>query len=203
MKTKIYDLYCSEIESTYIFFERDNPSTLLESLPVGSRLIWSVLAKSFEIAQLKKHEFLGWEPYKPMILSENDLAAYLPEDKQDVDNAQLLVNLGYPKVQPVLSEIMVWLQDMNWPVSGVFALWLSSIGRELKPYIQSIFNTNDAVWKYWILYTVLGNMKKCELAFFRDDLEKLSCSIQPQDLAEEIPEMARELLSRLECIDSL
>jgi hypothetical protein len=48
MQTKIYDLYFSDSESTYTFIERDNASIRIDFLPVGSRLIRSVSAKSLQ-----------------------------------------------------------------------------------------------------------------------------------------------------------
>ena len=59
-----------------------------------AKLIWSVNAESFEIAKMKQHEFLGWEPYKPYFRNEEDLRNFLPRNKFDVDKAQLVINLG-------------------------------------------------------------------------------------------------------------
>lgn len=193
---KVYDLYYSELDSTYSFFERKNSKDQL--MPKDSRFIWSVQAMSFEIANLKKHEFLGWEPYKPMIVSENELKNYLPLNKIDIDNAQLLVNLGYPNIKSILFEILTWLQDMNWPVAKIFAPFLATIGRELKDGVRVIFRTQDAVWKYWIIHSVLNDMLDSELQFFREDLEELSLSTDAKNIVEGVPEMARELLARLE-----
>jgi hypothetical protein len=51
--------------NSYSFFPEDSESArrLLEP---GAELVWEVEANSWEEAQARKHEFLGWEPYKPM-----------------------------------------------------------------------------------------------------------------------------------------
>ena len=51
--------------NSYSFFPTDNVSmrALLGSQAV---LLWTVEAESWNEAQSKKHEFLGWEPYRPM-----------------------------------------------------------------------------------------------------------------------------------------
>lgn len=62
---KKYVLYKSVAESSYSFFE-ENDETNMKLLPSDAELTWSVIASSWEEAQAKKHEHLGWEPYKPM-----------------------------------------------------------------------------------------------------------------------------------------
>lgn len=60
-----YVLYQSESDSSFSFFlEGDDRS--IGALAADARLIWSVEAASWEEACELKHEFLGWEPYKPM-----------------------------------------------------------------------------------------------------------------------------------------
>lgn len=61
----MYELWFSQSENSYAFFEKGstNNYNLLEK---DAKLIWSVEASSWEEAQSKKHEFLGWEPYIPM-----------------------------------------------------------------------------------------------------------------------------------------
>lgn len=79
---------------------------------------------------MKKHEFLGWEPYKPLIFGVEDLRAFLPRDKHDLDNLQLLKNLGWPAIEPVLPDLLEWVQHMNWPVARSLAPFLAGLGQQ-------------------------------------------------------------------------
>lgn len=47
------------------FFAQDNAS-MRSLLGPAAILVWTVEADSWKEAQSKKHEFLGWEPYKRM-----------------------------------------------------------------------------------------------------------------------------------------
>jgi len=38
----------------------------MKYLEDDAKLVWSVEAESWDEAQTKKHEYLGWEPYKPI-----------------------------------------------------------------------------------------------------------------------------------------
>ena len=61
--TKVYELY--EAGSGYTFLEKENPNRD-QLLDADAKLIWEVEAASWDEAQATKHEFLGWEPYRPM-----------------------------------------------------------------------------------------------------------------------------------------
>ena len=56
--------YELESQNSYSFFQEGDEQNS-ESLEADARLIWSVEASSWDEANQLKHEFLGWEPYKP------------------------------------------------------------------------------------------------------------------------------------------
>lgn len=58
-----YELW--ELKNGYEFFPESNISAK-NLLPDDAKLILTVEAGSWDEAQTKKHEYLGWEPYKPM-----------------------------------------------------------------------------------------------------------------------------------------
>jgi hypothetical protein len=49
----------------YSFFPEDSDSAR-NLLRKDAKLVWTVEANSWEEAQSRKHEYLGWDPYKPM-----------------------------------------------------------------------------------------------------------------------------------------
>lgn len=57
-----YELW-DEGESLSFFPEGDESN--LRVLAPGAKLVWSCVATSWNEAQSKKHEYLGWEPYVP------------------------------------------------------------------------------------------------------------------------------------------
>lgn len=62
---KTYELWHSSTSNSHTFFESGHPdrSVVLEPDAV---LIWTVTADSYDEAQAKKNEYLGWAPYKPI-----------------------------------------------------------------------------------------------------------------------------------------
>lgn len=120
----------------------------------------------------------------------------LPRDKHDAERARALVDLGWPAVEPVMPEIMTWLQDANWPIARVFYPFLASIGKPLAPYVRAVFDTTDDIWKRGVLELVLRNSSELAVAF-RADLERLVTAPTANEQAEDLDETAREILSSL------
>ena len=80
-----------------------------------------------------------------------DIQSILPTNKYDVERARAIVDRGYPTVAPMLSDLLEWMRDYNWPVAQVLAPFLASIGEPLIPYVRTVLDTDDEMWKYWIL----------------------------------------------------
>jgi len=196
MNSENYVLFYSKNEDSYVFF-KEADTTQLTTLPKDAAKIWSVQARTFEIAQLKLHEFLAWEPYKPVITEDADLNHFLPRDKFDIENAALLRNLGYPTIKPIMRQLLEWLQDMNWPVAQFIAPWIATIGLELYPYFEEIIQSNDGLWKYWLLTAIIDEMPIEIAKSFSPLLEQLSQSHNQFDITEGVPEIAGDILKKI------
>lgn len=128
-----------------------------------------------------------------MFQSREDLLKLLPRDKIHTRSAQKLVELGFPAVEPVLSEILEWVQDGNWPVAQIFLPFLADVGLPLAPHIQRILSTDDAGWKYFILFCVVGESDELRRQL-KSDLERLASSPTADERSWGTDKIARELL---------
>jgi len=192
---KKYVLYESKKECSYSFFEEGNQRNM-ELLEDDAKLIWTVEANSFEIAQMKKHEYLDWEPYKPVIVNERDLIKYVPKDKFDIDNVKLLINLGFPEIKPVLKELFYWIQDLNWPVAQVIAPFLATLGKDIIPEIREVLKSDDGVWKYWVLSEVVSKFENEDIKDLKIDLVKIANNPTLEETTEEVNKLATSILNR-------
>ncbi|NEW06864.1 DUF5071 domain-containing protein [Paenibacillus sp. SYP-B3998] len=81
-----------------------------------------------------------------------------PIDKMHWDNAaELLIEIGYPRVKYILSGLLEWIMDMNWPGASKISELLISIKEPLIPLVKEAFKTNDTIWQYWIIECILKN----------------------------------------------
>lgn len=133
--------------------------------------------------------------YCPTYIEQNDIEAFIPRDKHDIERAEAAIRIGYPAVAPILPELLEWLQDMNWPVAQVLAPFLASIGSPIIPHIHQIFNTDDEIWKYWIISRIMSESQEVATAF-RADIERIAYSPTERELEEELNESAHNLLKQ-------
>lgn len=125
-----------------------------------------------------------------------ELKLLVPSDKIETDKAIKLVELGFPAVEPVLPEILEWLQDMNWPVAQVFAPFLADIGSPLAPYIKPILDTTDEVWKGWMLFSVIGKSPAMAKALI-PELARIATYPTQGEIDENLHSLAGQVLQRL------
>lgn len=91
-----------------------------------------------------------------------DLNNLLPKDKCDLLPAYRLEDCTYSEIEPIIPQLMEWLQDMNWPVSRIIAHNLLRFQDKLENEILFVLNTNDGMWKYWVV-SIFGNATKSKL----------------------------------------
>jgi hypothetical protein len=123
-----------------------------------------------------------------------DVCELVPTGKADIARAQAAVRIGCPAVAPVLYELVEWLQDYNWPVAHILVPFLRSLGAPLVPHIWRVLQSNDDVWKYWVMDLLISSLSKDVASEFRRELERLCFSPEPNEKQEELDEQARQLL---------
>lgn len=117
----------------------------------------------------------------------------VPEDKHDLQAAERAVALGYPGVEPVLGDLLEWLQDRNWPVARVLEPFLASIGKPLIPHIDRVFRSDDYVWQYWIVVCLIEANEEL-FKHYRPLLTRLATAPTRPERDEELDVVAREAL---------
>jgi hypothetical protein len=118
----------------------------------------------------------------------------IPTSRHDLARARAEVEAGYPAIDPILGELIAWLQDANWPVARVLTPLLQSIGAPLAPHIRHVLRTGDDVWKYWVIGLLIPSLPEDAAAEFRPELERLGYTPQLHERTEELDERARAVL---------
>jgi hypothetical protein len=122
-----------------------------------------------------------------------DPDGFVPRAKFDHASAQRAIAAGYPAVEPYLWHLLEWIQDTNWPVAQDLAPFLASIGRPLIPHIKKAFETDDHIWKRWIMQEIF--LESPEVAAeFRDELRRIAYTPTESEITEELPEEAHRVL---------
>ena len=88
----------------------------------------------------------------------------IPKNKFDLSSIEQLKLIDATEAEPILSDLLEWIQDLNWPVAKALFYILLRFDKKFVPHIRSVFNSDDDIWKCWIL---------CMLKDFSPDTVKL------------------------------
>lgn len=124
-----------------------------------------------------------------------DIKNCIPKDKFDTSAVELASQIGFPELDPVLPDLLEWVQDANWPVAIPTAVLLSNAGLEILPHIKAILRSEDGVWKYWTIDLVVRNLSSDALLELRSELVKLTESPTQDDQSEGVPAIALSILA--------
>ena len=125
-----------------------------------------------------------------------DLSSLIPKTKFETEKVEAVIQLGFPAVQPILPELMEWIQDMNWPVAQVLQPFLASIGAPLEPYIREVLKTDDEIWKYWVLLLIIGESSEL-FKIFKPELLRIASNPTLREQQEELNEIAKSVLEKM------
>jgi hypothetical protein len=123
----------------------------------------------------------------------SDLTALLPKHKHDTDRVQTIVELGLPAVEPMLPALLEWMQDMNWPVARALQPFLASIGGPLAPHVRRVLETDDNVWKGWVLRYVVASSPELR-TMLRADIERIATCPTLGEQVEKLDMLAKKIV---------
>jgi|GEM_PF-1179062 len=124
-----------------------------------------------------------------------DLADCIPKDKFDRDSVQRAIEIGYPGINPILPDLLVWLQDINWPVTQDLVPLLKDAGTGIAPHITAILKSTDSGWKYFVVSWLCKSVNNDVWALIETDLVRLAERPSKRDLEEEVDRVAAEVLA--------
>jgi hypothetical protein len=130
-----------------------------------------------------------------MDISIDDLKALVPTDKCDAVSVDVLSAMEFREIEPILPELLTWLQDINWPVAQELFPVLAGLGVDLAPYLRDILSTDDYIWMHWILFLVAENHSLANE--LRQDLGRLVASEATGADIEMVREQAAKIINCL------
>ena len=125
-----------------------------------------------------------------------DITKLIPKNKFDMDKIDELIRIGYPAYKPILYELLEWIQDINWPVALPLAPLLLEAKEDLIPHVIKIFDSDDDVWKYWVLF-ILQDMDTEVIKKIEPHIRRLADQPSDSEKKEEVDILAKELLEKV------
>lgn len=117
----------------------------------------------------------------------------LPKDKFDIETVENLKNFSFEEIQPIVPELLEWLQDCNWPISKPILNILLPFTDKISFNILEILKGSDEVWKYWILMG-FGNSITNNLII--EEIKRIAFKPSENEINEGNAEIALELVQK-------
>lgn len=127
----------------------------------------------------------------------DELLPCLPRGKFDEAGVEEAARRGFPAVEPILSHLLMWLQDRNWPISHSVGAFLRTVGEPLADPIRRVLRSRDDIWKHSVLTVLVKDgppRLRQELAV---ELQRIAEHPSAREVAEDVPEVAIGILRSL------
>ena len=126
---------------------------------------------------------------------ETDIRNLVPKSKFDNSHIEILKTIDKEKVEPILGELLVWLQDINWPIAQALIEVLPRFQEELIPHVVKVFQSNDDIWKNWTLCLIEDFSRDTVLSLLTE-INRMVNHPTKGEVAEETPNYANRVLKK-------
>lgn len=106
-----------------------------------------------------------------------DIKDLIPKNKYDISAVSELKKLSDIEIESIIPELLVWIQDMNWPIAEDIVEVLSVHGKVTEPYILNILKSDqkDEIWKFNIItYLLKKNKSFSENTSIMSEVERIA-----------------------------
>lgn len=119
----------------------------------------------------------------------------IPKDKFDNSTINQLCKLTDNEMEPIIFDLLEWLQDYNWPIARDILPIVVLHQNIAMPHILTILQGNDIMWKYWIIELVIPYLIYPNKQLVKSELERLSSlEIIDEDI-DEIVKLSKNFLA--------
>ena len=113
-----------------------------------------------------------------------NIKTLLPKDKLDGSNLEEIKILNDSDLSQLTSELLTWTQDANWPIFSKIVEIIVARQDLFIGEISKIFQTDDRIWKYWILTNICPKLSLENIDFLKKDFDNM-VKVLPTNMEEE------------------
>ena len=113
----------------------------------------------------------------------------LPKDKFDDSNLEKIKLLNDSDLSQITTELLTWTQDANWPIFSKIVEIIVARQDLFIGEISKIFQTDDRIWKYWILTNICPKLSLENKDFLKKDFDNMAKVLPTNTEEEEILEL--------------
>ena len=117
-----------------------------------------------------------------------NIKTLLPKDKFDDGNLEEIKLLNDSDLSQITSELLTWTQDANWPIFPKIVEIIVARQDLFISEISKVFQTDDLIWKYWILTNICPKLSLENIDFLKKDFDNmvkvLSTNMEEKEILE-------------------
>ena len=122
-----------------------------------------------------------------------NIKTLLPKDKLDDSNLEKIKLLNDSDLSQSTSELLTWTQDANWPIFPKIVEIIVARQDLFVSEISKVFQTDDMIWKYWILTNICPKLSLENKDFLKKDFDNMAKVLPTNTEEEEILELINTL----------
>ena len=122
-----------------------------------------------------------------------NIKTLLPKDKFDDSNLEKIKLLNDSDLSQITSELLTWTQDANWPIFPKIVEIIVARQDLFISEISKVFQSDDWIWKYWILTNICPKLSLENKDFLKKDFDNMAKVLQTNTEEEEILELINTL----------
>ena len=122
-----------------------------------------------------------------------NIKTLLPKDKFDDSNLEEIKLLNDSDLFQITSELLTWTQDANWPIFPKIVEIIVARQDLFVSEISKVFQTDDFIWKYWILTNICPKLSLENIDFLKKDFDNMAKVLPTNTEEEEILELINTL----------
>ena len=119
----------------------------------------------------------------------------VPTHKSDLNACEALAECSDTEVAAHIRDLLVWTQDINWPVARHVVNRLRRIEAPLIEPVREVLGGSDDVWKYFLVSSLLPVATESVRESLRPDLVRILQSPSSSEVSEGVVEAIRGVLS--------
>lgn len=119
----------------------------------------------------------------------------IPKDKFDDSHIGELETISVEGAEPILSALLEWIQDINWPVASALIDVLPRFEKQLIPHIIHVFHSDDGEWESWTLVLV-SNFSKNAVEQLLPEIRRIIQSPTANETDSGVPDYAYEIINQ-------
>jgi hypothetical protein len=120
---------------------------------------------------------------------------HIPQNSRDIAAVKCLIQLPFEFVKDDVPVLLEWIKDTHWEVAPGIARYLIPHVNEIAQDLLFILESEDSMWKYFVIYILIGRSKYKLVPELIKALKRIAAYPTEIDAEDSVDEAAKDVLA--------